>query len=111
MKNNELTKEQKLAVIDEILARYERDEDYHRYICGDVTDVAKKKGYVGGGAYALKLIPELLAVRPSNHMEVVSWFGAPRIHENRPRRVDALKRVREIVEGGVARDYNVLNGE
>jgi hypothetical protein len=91
----ELTKEQKLEVIDEILAKYKSDERYQWYIRNDVTDAAYVKGYTDGGKDAVELIPELLDVNPEG--AVTAWFGNADNPDNRPRRLSALRRLRKIV--------------
>ncbi|MDR0688513.1 MAG: hypothetical protein LBF55_07535 [Prevotellaceae bacterium] len=97
MKTSELTKEQKLAVIDEILAKYERDERYQWYICHDLKHTARDKGYVSAFEKAVKLIPELLMVKPEDEDMIGAWFGDDEDPDNRPLRFEALHRLREIV--------------
>ncbi|MDR0688521.1 MAG: hypothetical protein LBF55_07575 [Prevotellaceae bacterium] len=93
----ELTKEQKIAVIDEILAKYKSDESYQWYIRNDVTDAAYIKGYTDGGKDAVELIPELLDVNPEGADMRDAWFGNTYDPINRPLRLAALRRLREIV--------------
>jgi hypothetical protein len=97
METSELTKEQKLAVIDKILAKYERDEDYQCYICIDIRYTVRSKGYADYSEKAVKLIPELLMVKPEDEDMIGEWFGDDEDPENRPRRLEALRRLREIV--------------
>jgi hypothetical protein len=108
METSELTKEQKLEVIDEILAKYERDERYQWYICNNVKDAAYIKGYDDSLRTAVDLIPELLMVKPADESITSEWFGSVFGRQNRPRRLAALRRVREMVEGGMEIDFSVL---
>ncbi|MDR0688516.1 MAG: hypothetical protein LBF55_07550 [Prevotellaceae bacterium] len=97
METSELTKEQKLEVIDEILAMYERDENYQYYICRDIKYTAYIKGYCNVSGKPLELIPELLMVKPKGANMRDSWFGEPKSPKNRPLRLAALRRLRKIV--------------
>jgi hypothetical protein len=101
METSELTKKQKLAVIDEILENYESSESYQWYICMDIKYTVRDKGYYKdyyvSDRNASEFIPELLMVKPEGEDMIGEWFGSDDDPENRPRRLAALRKMRALV--------------
>jgi hypothetical protein len=80
----ELYKEQKIALINDILENWKIcDAEY--YICSNVSRQALHKCWISYFEYnryymtdiALQLIPELLLIKPDNTGISKSWFGEP----------------------------------
>jgi hypothetical protein len=95
----ELTKEEKLRVIDKILANWKR---YGResYICNAVVReaVPTLADVEDNTNTAIALIPELLSVKPAD-VDIYNehgWFGAPDFCQGE--RTPALLQVRKMIE-------------
>jgi hypothetical protein len=95
----ELLKEEKLRVIDAILAHWERHGE-ESYICEGVCYEASFRVPLiySHTDWSLIQIPELLLIKPADAplYSVFGWFGRPKPYPER--RTNALQRLRKIIE-------------
>jgi hypothetical protein len=98
----ELTKFQKLEVIDCVIDMFESSEN-GRYICMTIVDVLFYKGLVifvnGVTDTAVSAIPELIQIKPAEveMYDDLGWFGRGSLESN-CLRLAALRKLREIIE-------------
>jgi hypothetical protein len=97
----ELTKEEKLSMIDEIIAVWE-ETGMESFICLDVKAVAVERGWMDCDDWdaidVTRLLPEMEIVRPQWRSPKQEWFGIPRSYPHR--RTEVLQQIREIIKKG-----------
>jgi carbonic anhydrase/acetyltransferase-like protein (isoleucine patch superfamily) len=100
----ELSKEQKLTLIDAILEKW-KAKDEEEYICFTVCDQALRKHWISLDTYCSNddeylcthLIPELLQIKPvSEYVHTAGWFGGRKTFGNI--RTQKLLELKEIIE-------------
>jgi hypothetical protein len=103
MRAKELTKEQKMAIIDSLIAAFKAKGD--DFLCCAIAGAALDLGYVQEGAAtdAVLLIPELKAIKPPIKelrrldTSINGWFGNPRTCRGvRLKKLEELKRIIKI---------------
>jgi hypothetical protein len=89
----ELSADQKLAVIDDILSFW-KEKNYESYICPAIVWSAFFGYYEYRESAAIELIPELMMFKPDELPEY-GWFGYPGRYGER--RTQVLQMLRDII--------------
>jgi hypothetical protein len=97
----ELSKEEKLKLLPEILKNY-----YRGFLCSTIGDWAYTLEYITAQQYlnvcasrtAQTLIPELLQFKPENLSPNAVWFPTPLFHDPDPTRKKVLEDLIKLIE-------------